>query len=602
MWRAVYAMLLLCALAGARAADLPRLLASHREMPGAWGATEVSSGMTVGPDGRIYFVTDGPRTTARLGCFDPNTQTFEELSDLCKMPILAAKDRVAFPTSLVFTNRGYLWFGSATFTPVNGAPGARLLCRTPNGTFAAVELPGESVVDIGYDSGRDHLYALTRAGDEVRFHCYDMKRGAMSDNAVTLKLPKGPAKLVMLRNGRAVIFVGGDIFLTEKNGEALRRAKSSLVQLIGPDDHLPPGAREGQSAIALAPTSNGDTLYGIDRRMGVLFAFDVKTETLRNLGAPYADAPVPETRMALACGRDGKLYFAGYERHQGQVGVYDPKTGEKRVAGVLAGPTREYFPPAAGCAVAGSDRRMYLAGFGWSGCGLFAFPPLPEKTPWSVTDRTYTCKHVAETAITLDGIPDEAAWKTIPELTDFVTAGPNPQPVKHKTVARVAWSDTKLYFAFRCETDGFKTAGKVRDDSIWDAECAELFVCPNGADAPYYEIDVNPDGVVYDSRVESYVYLLMEKNWQQWAKGWNGMETKTHVERDAAGKVTAWTMEAAVPFTAFDGGAPKPGAAWLFLPIRIAMTPDGQGEWACWESTHADFHKPHQFPKLKFSK
>jgi len=594
-WR-LFVLSLACGAAALAAEPVKLQPISHREFPAAWQATEVSSGLTVGPDGKIYFVTGSPRATSRLACFDPKTQQFTQIADLGTGEG-GTKARVTAP--LVFDQRGTLWLGTLPYQPSREGDVAEVLAFFSKTNDYFMTRLACSVLSLGYHRGNDQLlFVWTNYMFGTNYRQYDMAKRQWVSNGTPLKADDHPPIMVVLRDGRAVVSSAASLYLSDPKTGDLHECKATLNDLFASR-----AEKVTPSACALAAAPDGKMVYGITREGGVLFAFDPKTEALRRLGPAFPNDPAAEDRMALAVGADGKVYFAGYTKNQGLVGVYNPKTGKREPTRTLAStatgePLRT--PPMAGSACVGQDGRIYLAGYGWAGCGLYAFPPLPEKTPWSTTDRTYESRHVADGAITLDGNLSDPAWQTVTPITGFVSAGPTPQPAKNATTARVAWSDTHLYFAFQCASNGFKAEGTQRDDGIWMAECAELFVCPRGADAPYYEIDANPDGVIYDSRVQTYSYIQMEKHFQEWADAWNGMEAKTTVERDAQGRVTGWNLEARVPFTAFDGGAPTPGDRWLFLPIRIAMTPDGQGEWTCWHPTYADFHKPHQFPKVKF--
>lgn len=572
------------------AADLPRLLVSHREAPGAWGATEISSPLTLGPDGRIYFVTAG-KAGARFGCFDPETQQFEQLADLGTLEASEQKTvRVTAP--VVFDSRGTAWLATNAYPNDNGGQSARILpfSLKDHAFGEPITLEGSSIVDLGIDAKRGQLLVLAAQSLKGRLLRYDLKGKGWKEYDATLVA--GLSRMVLLPDGGAILVSGGDIYQYNPKKDALIK-NGSLP--INPKSRT--AGYYGASALVLGP--DGKTVYGITRADDQLFSIETRKGGVKSLGVAFDTSYSHEQRMALTVA-DGKLYYAGFERHQGEVGIYDLKAGKATVS-AMASPARLSPPMFTGSACVGKDKRVYLAGFGWTGCGLYAVPPLPETAPWSATDRTYACRHIAADAITLDGELNDPGWQGLTPLEGFVTAGLAPQPATHATTAYVAWSDTHLFFAFRCATGDFKAEGKDRDDGIWNAEAAELFVCPRGADAPYYEIDANPDGVIYDSRVQTYTFLEMEKQYLTWAKSWDGMEAKTKVEHDAAGKVTGWTLEAAVPFTAFDGGAPKAGDAWLFNAFRIAMPPSGQGgEWSAWHSTGADFHRPHQFPKLKF--
>lgn len=596
--RLCWSLLLLILACRLFAADLAPLLASHREMPAGWQATEITSGLAVGKDGVLYFVTGSPRTTARFGRFDVKAQRFEELLDLGT--VFSQGERLSAP--LAVDRHGRVWLASHLPGTAANEVGGWLRCydlKTRKFVAPSVEMRSCHAFDLAADPARHRLLALVMRTVNRMQVCslgfFDLRKGTW--HFVEPALPAGAPTLA-----RLIVTTGGDMVLVGPAFIYRYSAKTgTLTATTAALGDLPLAL--GAAALTLG---NDGRVYGVTRVKPQLFAYDPKADLLTALGPAFGDAAVPgeaaaqEDRMALWAGIDGRIYYAGYTQNQGLVAAYDPRTDTRALIGALSTPAQRMTPPMAGHAVTTTDGRAWLAGYGWAGCGVYSLPPLPESAPWSTANRTYACQHIDDGAVTLDGDLSDPVWQTIIPLTNFVSAGPRPQPAKQATIARVAWSDTYLYFGYHCASTGYKAEGKVRDDDIWMGECAELFVCPRGADAPYFEIDANPHGVIYDSRVATYNYLEMEKLYKVWATGWNGMEARTRVERDAAGQMTGWTMEARVPFAALDHVTPRPGSVWLFLPIRIAMTPDGQGDWTCWHPTYADFHKPHQFPKLRF--
>src|SRR5205823_2867375 len=63
------------------------------------------------------------------------------------------------------------------------------------------------------------------------------------------------------------------------------------------------------------------------------------------------------------------------------------------------------------------------------------------------------------------------------------------------TRARLLWDDEALYFAGAMDDTELRTAGKKRNDRIWEGDVFELFFKPKDDRPEYYEFQVNPRSV-----------------------------------------------------------------------------------------------------------
>jgi len=226
-----------------------------------------------------------------------------------------------------------------------------------------------------------------------------------------------------------------------------------------------------------------------------------------------------------------------------------------------------------------------------------AAEPKPKKA-------TYRCRHIGAQSVKIDGKPDEAAWNLAGTMKEFRVLRNATGAAKYRSTVRLVWNDEHLYLSFVCANDGIRSKATTRDEPVWEGETAEMFICPRGPDAFYYEINFTPNNVIFDSRIESWKYRDMVKDWKKWAQGFNAaIKSATQVQRDDGGKVTGWTLEAAIPFKDLDVAgrkAPEPGETWLFNVFRIAVKGDGKIEYSMWQTVHPEFHRPHQFPQLLF--
>ena len=216
----------------------------------------------------------------------------------------------------------------------------------------------------------------------------------------------------------------------------------------------------------------------------------------------------------------------------------------------------------------------------------------------------YLCHRIRDDALRIEGDLNDEAWRRAAPMADFQTAGPNPRTAQYSSTARLLWSDKRLFLAFKCKTGRIEAAMNERDAEIYKEECAELYLCPRGAEAKYYEIDFNPLNTIYDSLLSSYRYDEQVKHGKQWALAYNAcIQSATRIQRGTDGKITVWTLEAAIPLADLaeaDHVPPRKGDVWLFNVFRIAAINAADREYSAWVSTEADFHKPWRFPRLQF--
>lgn len=108
--------------------------------------------------------------------------------------------------------------------------------------------------------------------------------------------------------------------------------------------------------------------------------------------------------------------------------------------------------------------------------------------------------------IVIDGVGDEAAWKTAPVQSEFRSTSPS-NGVHHliderlKTEIRVLRDDKNFYFLCTALEPKIGTLafGEVHDGPVWDENHLEFMFAPPVIDCRYYQVCVNPKGVVFDS-------------------------------------------------------------------------------------------------------
>jgi hypothetical protein len=116
----------------------------------------------------------------------------------------------------------------------------------------------------------------------------------------------------------------------------------------------------------------------------------------------------------------------------------------------------------------------------------------------------------AKAKIKIDGKLDEPEWESAAKVGPFVdvsTGQPNKSfPVNGR--AKLLWNAQNLYVAFEVEdkdvVGGFPKTAK--DPHLWTKDTVELMVDPDGDgdNQDYYEIQVGPQNLVFDSQFDKY--------------------------------------------------------------------------------------------------
>lgn len=211
---------------------------------------------------------------------------------------------------------------------------------------------------------------------------------------------------------------------------------------------------------------------------------------------------------------------------------------------------------------------------------------------------TYLCPKVAIPPV-IDGNLDDEAWKSAPAIR-FVLAQDG-AAAKMETIARMCWDDDNLYISFACEDEDIFSSYTKHDDPIFNEEVCEAFLCPHGDLSNYFEINVSPRNVVFDSTIFVPGHPTGKSD-----AGWDceGMQTAVVVDGTLdcrTDKDKVWYAEMAIPFGSLGRQAPKPGEQWRGNLYRIERNPL---EFQCWSPTlrdPANFHIPDRFGTIVFA-
>ncbi|MFH1744153.1 MAG: carbohydrate-binding family 9-like protein [bacterium] len=223
----------------------------------------------------------------------------------------------------------------------------------------------------------------------------------------------------------------------------------------------------------------------------------------------------------------------------------------------------------------------------------------PKALPAEETLPRYVCQWT-DSAIVVDGILDDPAWKSAPIVT-FRDATDG-SPANKRTEARILYNDKMIFFAYHCIDDKITSVMTNRDDEIFNEEVVEVFISPTGDLRYYYEFEVNPLGTLLDLTVKNdfssekgSVGMSGDFSWDAKGIQWAAKQEKT------GDQVTGWSVEIAIPFADLERSTPKPGEVWRMNLYRIDRDPDEYTAWSPTMQKPAAFHHPQYFGFLEFS-
>lgn len=213
--------------------------------------------------------------------------------------------------------------------------------------------------------------------------------------------------------------------------------------------------------------------------------------------------------------------------------------------------------------------------------------------------------------INIDGKLDEAAWQAAPLAGPFVdpNTGAEAKASAVQGKARLLWGAEGLYLGVEV-TDkdvvgGFKKTDK--DPQLWTKDTIELMVDPdgNGDNKDYYEIQINPQNLVFDSRFDDYNQPKTEPDGpfghQEWSSNVKSKVVVDGTLDKSDDEDKGYTVEAMIPWKSFDKAAKSPpelGDTWRMNVY--AMQNNSGVSWSPILKA-GNFHKASRFARVLFA-
>jgi len=202
----------------------------------------------------------------------------------------------------------------------------------------------------------------------------------------------------------------------------------------------------------------------------------------------------------------------------------------------------------------------------------------------------------------LDGSLTDPVWSSAHTTAPFVeTRSGGVAPVTAS--AKLLWDNLYLYVGVDVSDALLRASDRAHDDHLWEQDCVELMIDPDGDGKNYFEIQVSPRGVVFDTRYDA---RRVPKPF-----GHTTWDSKARVAVSPRGAIddqepdAGYSVEMAIPWQAFSSknhpaSPPRIGDKWRANLYVMDLVRDRQ-QAAAWSPLGiGDFHVPGRFGILAF--
>jgi len=201
-------------------------------------------------------------------------------------------------------------------------------------------------------------------------------------------------------------------------------------------------------------------------------------------------------------------------------------------------------------------------------------------------------------ALTIDGIPDEAEWQKAEKRSDFYH-WLSDERSDIPTAVRALYDDQCLYLTVRCDDQGRNDIQATSPDEDINALVTdtrlEIFIDANRDYRTYKQFMLSANGARGDLDCTKAIRFIHRPPF-----GLRHMDREWNSEFRSAVRVEAdhWTLEAAFPHKVLDARPPRPGEAWSFNVVRCKP---GKGrEDVSFAPVYGDYHQPERHALLLF--
>jgi len=177
----------------------------------------------------------------------------------------------------------------------------------------------------------------------------------------------------------------------------------------------------------------------------------------------------------------------------------------------------------------------------------------------------------------IDGDLTDEVWSGALEIRQFYAYKSGGAPAASEGSARILWDQNNLYLGLQMIDDNILPSTVVSgrggfDGPLYEGDVIELFVRQSANSPRYHEFEWSPNGDVFDARFDSVRFGPPGTAWN------SGVQSAVQVDGtidDATDTDRSWTIEVAIPLTAFDPIDDQ--SEWFFTVARYDYFAQGNG-------------------------
>ncbi|MDZ7718311.1 MAG: carbohydrate-binding family 9-like protein [Balneolaceae bacterium] len=178
---------------------------------------------------------------------------------------------------------------------------------------------------------------------------------------------------------------------------------------------------------------------------------------------------------------------------------------------------------------------------------------------------------------------------------------------KRKTFVKVLYSDTGIYFLFRCDDDLISASITSHFEEIWREDVVEVFLWPNESEEVYFEYELSP--LNYELPILVSKTNAGQSHWIPFEYTYSGGDTRKAIHKTSAtgGKLASgeqideWRAEFFIPFELLiplKNRIPKSGTIWRVNMYRVDYDYNSTS-WT-WQPVTTNFHDIYNYGTFMF--
>ncbi len=234
----------------------------------------------------------------------------------------------------------------------------------------------------------------------------------------------------------------------------------------------------------------------------------------------------------------------------------------------------------------------------------------PSKPASSIPPVLWVPRRIPSRPLVIDGKLDDLSWSRAAIAGPFVNAGTGEPQVGRAVTGnvRLLYDDEALYLAFEVFDEdlrgGFDPA--LPDPQLWTRDAVEVMIDPDGDgdNQDYYEIQVGPQNLVFDSRFDAYNSPRVEPHGPFGHQDWSSnvkSAVQLHGTLDDDREDEGYTVEMAIPWSALSKAKRTPPTAADTWRMNFYVVENNGG--AAWSPIlgQGNFHRASRFGRVHFA-